>query len=57
MKFIVVLLEFNLPSGGVGTNFVGFTLICQVVVIGPDDDRYGGSSEQVGLVLESAYNS
>jgi hypothetical protein len=56
-KFIVVLLEFNLPSGGMGSNFMGFTPISQVTVVSPYENRYRGSSEQVRPVIESIYDS
>jgi len=39
MKLKVVLCKLNLPSGSVGSNFVGLCLVHEVLVIGPNDDR------------------
>ena len=46
-KFIIVLLEFNLPDGGARANFVGFIPIDKVVVVGPYNDRYRGASKEI----------
>jgi hypothetical protein len=47
IKFIVILLEFNLPSCSIGSNFVRFAPIGKVVVVSLDDDRYRGSSKEI----------
>jgi hypothetical protein len=39
MELKVILRKLDLPSGGVGSNFVGFCPICEVLVIGPNNDR------------------
>ncbi len=36
-EFKVVLLKFNLPSGGVGSDFIGLTPVREVLVISPDN--------------------
>jgi hypothetical protein len=39
MELKIVLCELNLPSGGAGSNFVGLCPVCEVLVVGPNDDR------------------
>ena len=55
-KFIVVLLEFNLPGSSAGSNLMWFTPISEVGVVGPDDNRDGGASEQVRPIVKGAYD-
>jgi len=45
VKFVIVLLEFNLPGGGTGSNFMGFTPVSKIAMVSPDDNRYRGSSK------------
>jgi hypothetical protein len=40
VKFVVILLEFNLPCHTAGFNFIGFTLVSEVLVVGPNEFRY-----------------
>ena len=47
IKFVVVLLEFYLPSRCTWANFMGFTLIGEVAVVGPNNNGDGCSSEQM----------
>jgi hypothetical protein len=47
IKFIVILLEFNLPSYGVRTNFMGFIPVSEVVVISPYNDGYRSASKKM----------
>ncbi len=47
MEFIVILLKFNLPCCHMRANFVGLAPIGEVLVVCPNNDRYGGSSEEV----------
>ncbi len=57
IEFVVVLLEFYLPGHCVWTNFMGFTPIGEVTVVGPNDDGDGGSSKQVWPVVKGMYDS
>ncbi len=47
LKFIVILLEFDLPSCCTWANFMGFTLISEVAVVSPNDDGYRCSSKEM----------
>ncbi len=47
VKFVVVLLEFDLPYCCARANFVGFTLVSEVVVVGLNDDGYRCSSKEM----------
>jgi len=47
VKLVVILLELYLPSGCAGADFMGFTPIGKISVIGPDDDGYGSSSKEM----------
>jgi hypothetical protein len=54
MGLKVILLKFNLPSGGMGSYFLWLTPIHEVLMISPDDNRLIGRSgaEQVGPMAE-----
>ena len=47
LEFIIVLLEFDLPCCGIEANFVGFTPISKIAVIGLDDYWYKCSSKEM----------
>ena len=57
VELVVVLLEFYLPSGCTGANFVGFAPISEVAMVCPDDYGDGGAVEEVGPVTKSTYDS
>jgi hypothetical protein len=39
MELKVILREFDLPSSGMRSDFVGLCPVCEVLVISPNDDR------------------
>ncbi len=47
VEFIVVLLKFYLLGCCVRANFIGFTPVSEVVVVSPNNDRYGCSSKKI----------
>jgi hypothetical protein len=38
MELEIVLYELDLPSGSTGSNFMGLSPICEVLVVGPNND-------------------
>jgi len=47
VELVVVLLEFYLPGGCTGANFMRFAPIGEVAMVCPDNYRDGGTSEKV----------
>jgi len=56
VKLVVVLLEFYLPSGCTGANFVGFAPISEVAMVCLDNHGDGGASEEVRPVMKGTYD-
>jgi hypothetical protein len=55
-KFVVVLEEFGLPCSSTLAHLAGVRPVCQILVVGPDDDGVKGVSEEVRPVSETAYD-